>query len=387
MHFSRRTPASLAENEITRRLRARGRPAFDLTETNPTRVGLSPSDEEIAAALSTCGSSRYEPEPFGTREACEIVADRALPRGASIDPGRIILTASTSEAYTFLFKLLCDPGDFVLVPEPSYPLFPHLAALEAVRAIPYRLRPRAGERGWEIDAVSLEAGLAAGARAVVAVHPNNPTGSFLRHSEARMLDSLAAASGAAVISDEVFAGFAFARPADAAENLAGGAREALTFSLGGLSKSCGLPQMKLAWIVAGGPDELVSEAFDRLAIIADAYLSVATPVQRALGALLDCGERAADRIRERVSTNLEALGREFGPALEAPEGGWSAALRLPEGADDEAFVLGLLEGEDVLVHPGFFFDYPPPSRIVVSLLPEPDLFSEACGRMARAMGR
>lgn len=198
-----------------------------------------------------------------------------------------------------------------------------------------------------------------------------------------MLDSLAASAGAAVISDEVFAGFAFARPADAAENLASRAAQALTFSLGGLSKSCGLPQMKLAWIFAGGPGDLVTEALARLSIIADAYLSVSTPVQRAAQALFECGAAASAKISARISENLAELRGRFGAALEEPEGGWSAALRLPDGSDDESFVLRLLETEDVLVHPGFFFDYPAPARIVVSLLPVPQVFSEACGRMDR----
>jgi alanine-synthesizing transaminase len=387
MPFSRRTPAVLSENPISRAIRARPRPYLDLTESNPTRTGLSPGAAALRRALATSRGSVYAPHPRGLRSAREGIARRARGRGEPIDPDRIVLAASTSEAYSQILKLLCDPGDTVLVPQPSYPLFDHLTDLEAVRRLPYRLEFSAQ---WAIDRETVEQGLANGARAVFCVHPNNPTGSFLSGEDLDWLDRRAAEASAAVVCDEVFLDYRFSAELPPAPSAAPRARGALTFSLGGLSKSCALPHVKLAWIAVGGPEALVAEAMERLDLISDTYLSVASSVQEALPALLSIGERAAERVRKRLAGNLAELDATVaslpdraGASRLPVEGGWSAALRLPATLDEEETVLALLAEEDVLVHPGFFFGYPFEAVLVLSLLPEPGAFREAMFRIAR----
>ncbi len=385
MRFSRRTPGDLAENRIARSLRGRTRPYLDLTESNPTRAGLSPAEEEIARAFSRPGIGLYRPDPRGLLSAREAVAGYYRERGVEADPDRLFLTASTSEAYAFLFKLLCDPGEAVLLPEPSYPLFDHLTDLEGIRRISYRLLP---EGHWGIDLSGVEAGLAAGARAVLLVNPNNPTGTFLKGHELAELARLAAARGAALISDEVFLDFAFGPDPARVPVAAAAAGEALAFSLGGLSKSCALPQVKLAWILAAGPEREIGEALPRLELIADTYLSVSTPAQIALPALLEAGAGSAAAIRRRVRENLASLDRllaelpaSAGVARLPSEGGWYAILRLPSTRSEEELVLALLEEHGVLVQPGWFFNFPCEAFLVVSLLPEPDVFREGAVRV------
>lgn len=375
----------MEENAIARALSARTRPWFDLTQTNPTRAGLSPPAEKIAAMLSEPGIASYHPEPKGMAPARQAIAAYCSARGARVDPERIFLTASTSEAYTFLFKLLCDPGDAVLVPEPGYPLFEHLAELEAVRQLAYRLDPAAR---WGIDLGDIEEGLAGGARAVILVSPNNPVGSFVKIHELAAVEELAARYGAAVICDEVFLDFPFGRGPERIGIAAGGEVPALTFSLGGLSKSCGLPQLKLAWILMNGPANVCEEAGRRLDLIADTYLSVATPVQLALPGLLRIGEEAARRIRQRTQRNLDILDSAVaslppsaGISRLAVEGGWSATLRVPAAGGEEEIVLFLLEREDVLVHPGWFFNFPAEGFLVLSLLPQEEVFRQAAARL------
>lgn len=375
----------MAENRLALALRRRTRPYIDLTESNPTRAGLSPTDEEISAALSRPGIGSYRPDPRGLLSAREAVADYYRGRGAAVDPEDLVLTASTSEAYGFLFKLLCDPGEAILVPEPSYPLFDHLTDLEGIRRIPYRLLP---ESHWGIDLASVETGLDAGARAVLIVNPNNPTGTFLKSHELVEIDRLAAARGAALISDEVFLDYALRPDSRRISVAAAAAGEALTFSLGGLSKSCALPQMKLAWILAGGPRGEIAQAMPRLELIADTYLSVSTPVQVALPALFDAGARAAAAVRERVRGNLDTLDALLATLAAAAgvsrlpaEGGWSATLRFPSTCNEEEMVLRLLEEQDVLVQPGWFFNFPFETIAVASLLPEAGSFREGIGRI------
>jgi aspartate/methionine/tyrosine aminotransferase len=382
--FSRRTPNDLTENEITRAIRRRSRPYIDLTESNPTRVGLSPSPEELSGAFARTDMSEYEPAARGIPGAREAVSSRLRHQGIPADADRIVLTSSTSEAYGFLFKLLCDPGETVLVPEPSYPLFEHLTALEGVTLETYRLLP---EAHWAPDFASLQAGLSRGARAVLIVHPNNPTGSFWRRDDLAELLALAARHMAAVVSDEVFFDYPMAADAARATSAAAADSPGLTFSLGGLSKSCALPQMKLAWIHVGG--RKAEEALARLDVIADAYLSVSTPVQAALSALFRVGTVAAQRVRLRIKENLASLDRALkgdpaGRVTRLPvEGGWSAVLRLPSVRSEEEFVLRLLAHGDVLVHPGWFFGFPTDGVAVVSLLPRPAAFSEGIGRLVR----
>jgi alanine-synthesizing transaminase len=381
---------SLTENPIARALRSRGRPYDDLTESNPTRVGLSPSLEGLRNVLEGPGLESYVPDPRGLPTAREAISKYYRDRDAKVDPGRIVLTASTSEAYGYLFKLLCDPGDCVLVPAPSYPLFEYLTDLETVRRAVYPLDP---ESRWGVGRSAIEKGLAQGARALLTVHPNNPTGSFLTRDELGWLDAVLGSAGAALICDEVFLDYAFDSDRSRAGVAAAAARNTLTFSLGGLSKSCGLPQLKLAWIAAGGPAALVEAALQRLELIADTYLSVSTPVQRVLPLLLPMSAPVVEKIRARVQSNLVCLD---GALANLPaslgvhrlplEGGWYATLRVPAVQSEESLVLGLLESQDVLVQPGFFYDFPSEAFLVVSLIAETAKFRRAAVRLAGGVG-
>jgi aspartate/methionine/tyrosine aminotransferase len=292
---------------------------------------------------------------------------------ASIRPEYVVLTASTSEAYALLFKLLCDAGDEVLVPRPSYPLFELLTRLDNVREVPYRL-DRDG--AWRIDRVSVERGCSPLTRAVLVVSPNNPTGSRLVRSDREWLVAFARAHGLALIADEVFADYPLS-PAGEADSLLG-ERRVLTFTLGGLSKSAGLPQMKLAWMVASGPDALVGQALERLSVIADSYLSVSTPVQLAADRLIELGAPVRAAIQARLTQNLHELIRLAGERPEMtvyrPEGGWSVVCRVPAILSDDDFVVRLIEEQGVVVHPGYFFDLDGDGHLVLSLLPPPEHF-------------
>jgi aspartate/methionine/tyrosine aminotransferase len=390
MLFSRRTPADLAENPLTRALKERRTPFVDLTISNPTLTGLSPSEEEIREALSTEGSSSYAPHPRGTVLAREAVSAYYRERGANVPPERIVLTASTSEAYGFLFKLIGDPGDRLLVPEPSYPLFDHLIRLEGLSEAPYALRHSPLDGRWRVDLASVERGLDAGCRAMLSVHPNNPTGNFVTGDERRRISALLDPDRHAVISDEVFLDF----PVEDVAGRGGVAAEAssgpLAFSLGGLSKSCALPQMKLAWIAVGGEPAAANEALERLDLIADTYLSVATPVQRALPKLFEAGTRAAARVRDRIARNLAALDRALAALPSASrfpvEGGWSVVVRLPMPEPHRDLALLLLDRGGVLAQPGWFFNFGGDDLVVLSLLLEPGVFDEGLARIAAAFG-
>jgi aspartate/methionine/tyrosine aminotransferase len=390
--FSARLAWDRSENALARRERehrAAGQPIIDLTESNPTRVGLPYPTEALRDALGAGAVHGYHPAPFGLTSAREAIAHGYRAVAAPIDAGQIVVTASSSESYALLFKLLCDPGDAVLVPEPSYPLFDYLARLEGVRPIGYRL---AYDGDWHIDFDSLaaaqaRAGTATGgrARALVVVNPNNPTGSFVGASDLARLAEVAAAGELAVISDEVFADYRFAGtgapPAPCLAAAPAMATRALTFSLGGLSKASGLPHLKLGWIAVAGPPPLARDALSRLELINDTYLSAAGPVQRALPQLLDLGAGIRTAIQHRVARNRSRLGalHEGSPCtcLNAG-GGWTAILRVPDlagdGASDEQWALRLLVEDGVLVHPGYLFDMPSGAYLVMSLLPEPDTF-------------
>lgn len=365
--FSSRLPPSLAPNRISLAVdaaRARG-PLVDLTESNPTVVGLPYPRDAILAALADPRALTYEPTPHGLPAARAAVAAYYARHGHAVDPARVTLTASTSEAYAWLFKLLCDPGDDVLVPTPSYPLFDYLAALECVRPVTYPLRYHAG---WFLDVEEVRRALTPRTRAILVVNPNNPTGSFLTRDEARALCDLAAARDLALVSDEVFADYAFSPDAARVPTLVG-ETAALTFCLSGLSKLVGLPQLKLGWIVVGGPPARRAAAEARLELIADSYLSVAAPVQHAAPRLLalvdDVGAAIAARVRDNRARVAAAVAGTAAQLLDAA-GGWSAVVRLPSTRSEEEWVLQLL-GDGVLVHPGFFFDLPP-TCVVISLL-------------------
>jgi hypothetical protein len=368
--------------------RRQGRPILDLTESNPTRVGLDYPVEAIRRAIADPGIAAYDPSPRGLRAAREAVAAWHRRRGWNVDPERIVLTASTSEAYALLFKLLADPGETVLVPRPSYPLFDFLAALESVRPVPYPLHL---DGGWSLDLEAVERLAAARGpgrpRAIVTVNPNNPTGTALSPDELAALEAIAARHDLAIVSDEVFFDYLDSRsggsevPGRRAVSVLEGEGRALSFVLGGLSKSCGLPQMKLGWIAIRGPEASASEALERLELIADTYLSVGTPVQQGAAALLGLGEGIRDQIASRVRHNRAALAAAIGPSspcrVLSSDGGWYAVVQIPAVKSEEDTVLALLEQDDVLVHPGYFFDFPREAFLILSLLPEPSRFAEA----------
>ena len=381
--FSSRVPGELLPNRIAA-AREASPPRFDLTVSNPTGCGIAyPPD--LLAPLADPEGLAYRPHPRGLRVARTAAAREYRRHGLEVDPERVLLTASTSEAYAFLFKLLAEPGEAVLVPTPSYPLFEHLANVEGIAAVPYRLDT---EAGWRLDLPAL-AHAPENARALVVVHPNNPTGSFVHPDDAAAVAALAAERGWALIADEVFLDYPLSGGPGASMSFA--ARdEVLIFTLGGLSKSVGLPQLKLAWIVTGGPQPAVTTALDRLEFIADTFLSVATPVQLALPDLLHRGSAVREAILERCRRNLVALrhvaSRVPAVALLEPGGGWSAVLRFPAVLAEEELVLELLREDGVAVHPGYFFDFPMEGVLVVSLLPESAVFAEGVERLLARIG-
>ncbi len=386
--FSSRLPHSPTPNALSdqlARLRERRIPYVDLTESNPTRVGLAyPPD--LLQPLADAASLVYEPAPLGLPAARQAVAGDFRRRGVPIDPQHIVLTASTSEAYALLFKLLCNPGDRVAVPVPSYPLFEYLTRLEGVEVDAYALEY---DGAWEVNFESLRCALTARTRAVLVVSPNNPTGSVLARREVERFAALCAERELALIGDEVFADYPLRPRAEAARSVLD-QECALTFSLGGLSKSAGLPQVKLGWIGLGGPPPLVARALEGLELICDTYLSVSTPVQQAAEALLGRGGEIRDRIAARTRANLDRLqsvaARYPACRLLAPEAGWYAVLQLPATRSEEEMVLDLLERERILVHPGYFFDFPREAFLVVSLLPPEAPFGDAVERLLARLG-
>ena len=379
--FSRRLPPDLAPNRLALR-RAALPPLFDLTVSNPTRAGIA-FPEGLLRPLADPRGLVYDPDPCGLPAARAAVADERARLGRPVDPASIVLTASTSEAYALLFKLLCDPGEAVLVPVPSYPLFEHLAALEGVRAEPYRLDPGQGFQP------ALPAAPPPGAKAVVAVHPNNPTGTLLDAASGEALVAWCARHGLALVVDEVFLDYPL-DPARVPRSFAG-TREVLTFVLGGLSKTAGLPQLKLAWTLVSGPEAPRARALEALAFAADSYLSVGTPVQAALAEILVASRPVREAILARCRAHLAALRAALAPlpgvSMVEPDGGWSVVLRYPAVVGGEELALALLEEDRVLVQPGWFYDLPGDGWLVVSLLPEPAHFAEGVSRLARRLAR
>ncbi len=381
------------------RLRAGGVDVVDLTASNPTRVGLRYPPGLFDALASPAGLV-YAPAPRGlpaarravaswlTRAAHEALGENSagarIAAAPSIDPDRIVLTASTSEAYACLFKLLCDPGDRVLAPQPSYPLLEHLARLEGVELAPYPLRYHGT---WETDVAALRAAVDSRTRAVVVVNPNNPTSSCLARADHAALTALCRAHGLRLIVDEVFGRYPLDPAPDSVRSVLPEPAGVLTFVLGGLSKAIGLPQVKLGWIVVDGPVTEADAALDALDLVLDTYLSVSTPVQLATERLLAEGAVVAEQIRARVTGNHRTLGRLAAahPAatMLRAEGGWYAVLRVPATAPEETLALDLLERQRILVHPGYFFDFPHEAFLVVSLLPDPARFEAAAARVLR----
>lgn len=393
--FSSRVRHAMGANRLALALdkrRSAGLPIVDLTLSNPTRAGF----DYPPALLKPLADPRglfYEPKPFGLPAARQAVSGDFSRRGAVVPAERIVLTSSTSEAYSLLLKLLCDPGDAVLAPRPGYPLVEHLTDLDAVTLEPYALEFHGS---WTIDIDGLRQALALAnangrpVRAVIMISPNNPTGSIVTPEEARAVAALAREHEVALIVDEVFADYPMCArgltPVSALVN-----DEALTFSLGGLSKTVGLPQLKLGWIGVSGPAGLVDEAMERLETICDAYLSVSTPVQAAASDLLRDGAGVRAQIHTRVRDNLERLktisAAHPACSLLPPDGGWYAVLQVPAIKAEETLVLDLLDRAGILVHPGYFFDFEREAFLVVSLLPAPTVFLPALEKMFGEIGR
>jgi alanine-synthesizing transaminase len=378
--FSKRIHWSLEENDLSRALarkKASGAAILDLTESNPTRAGITYPRAAILESFDDDRLLEYTPDPRGVTSTREAVSHYYGERGAEVHPESIFLTASTSEAYGFLFKLLCDPGDEILVPRPSYPLFDFLASLDGVAPLPYRLQ---FDGTWHIDFDSLEAAITPKTRAVVAVHPNNPTGSYVTREDRERLFGLRVP----LIVDEVFLDYPLSKvPAESFADAAQG----MVFVLSGLSKLAGLPQMKLGWIAIAGGSQNRTDAAILLEHIADAYLSVGTPVQVAASALIARGAETRRAILERIGRNLESLRSAVtsspSSTLLLPEGGWYAPLRLPAVRASEDWALALLEDESVYVHPGSFFGFDTEGYLVVSLLTPHDDFGEGIQRIVR----
>ncbi|HKA16499.1 MAG TPA: pyridoxal phosphate-dependent aminotransferase [Myxococcota bacterium] len=382
--FSHRSAFERAPNALALAVesaRARRARIVDLTESNPTAAGFA-APPALLAALSHPRGARYEPHPLGHPEARFAVAEELVAGGVTASADRIALVCSTSEAYSLAFRLLCDPGDRVLVPRPGYPLLEHLARADGVELCPYRL---AYDGSWHIDLADLRGrAREPRARAVVCVNPNNPTGSFASRDEVRALAEL----GLPIVSDEVFAAYAFARETPPAPSLldaanGGGPRAPLVLALGGLSKYAALPQLKLAWMIADGRE--APEALARLEILADAYLSVATPVQLALPLIFALARETRAAIAARLARNLAEAARAVegtAATLLRAQGGWYAVLRLPATRSDDEWALGLLAEHSVLVQPGWLYDFEGGPFAVISLLvPEP-AFAEGVAAIA-----
>ena len=382
--FSSRTPVGLPPNRLTLALaeaRASGQAVIDLTLSNPTRAGFDyPSD--LLAPLSDPDALIYAPEPLGLPAARHAIARQYARRGFDVAPDRIVLTASTSEAYSLVFKLLCDPGDEVLVPRPSYPLFDHLTRLDAVRVSAYDLEYHGR---WSIDLEGVERAFSSNTRAVLCVHPNNPTGSFVSPSELDRLAAMCVGRDVAIVADEVFSDYELVPGAARGAARLLDRRDVLVFGLGGLSKSIGLPQVKLGWIAIAGPDATVEHALERLEFASDMYLGVSTPVQLAASELLDRGASIRRQIQARVSANFQYLCSRpieaTGCRVLAAEGGWYSVVQVPAYESEEELVLKLLARDRVLVHPGYFYDFPHEAFLIVSLLLPETEFREGVSRL------
>jgi alanine-synthesizing transaminase len=387
------TPSPLAARAAQRR--ARGLPLLDLADANPTRVGLVEPPAVLAAALLAAArdpaSARYEPDPRGPHAAREALAEAYRQEGVALSPEHLVLTAGTSEGYAHLFRVLADPGDLVHLPAPGYPLFEHLAAMEGVEAQRYPLRePERGAR-WRIDVPALEASLEPRSRAVLLIHPHNPTGSHVDPADLAALRALAAGRRLTLVSDEVFAGSALV-PGAPPSALSGAGAGPLHCVLSGVSKRLALPQLKVAWIAVAGPAALRDEALARLEFAADAYLAVSPLLAAALPALLAHGATIGAALRARVAANRARLAAALsgsGAALLPAEAGWAAIVRVPGAFDEEALALALLDGPGLLAQPGFLFDLEPAdaagapcAHLVLGLLAEPERFARGAEALA-----
>jgi len=383
--FSRRTDWPLSSNQFSidlEDLRNSDTLILDLTESNPTNCGFSYLENGIIKSLAEAVNLCYTPTPRGNLCAREAICDYYREKGLKVDPQQIFLTSSTSEAYTYLFRLLVDPGEQVLFPCPSYPLFSFLGDLNDVRIDTYTL---AYEKKWNINLNSMRRALCDDAKAIVLVNPNNPTGSYIRHRELEAINVLCCKQNISLICDEVFADFIFDQTDDYVSLV--GNDQVLTFVLGGISKTLGLPQMKLSWIVINGPQNLVHVSTERLEVIADTYLSVNTPTQNALPQWLDNRKTIQTEITNRIKNNLSFLKKRIagtnGCEVLVADGGWYAIVKIPDTYNEEQWVLTFLNEDHVAVHPGYFFDFPSGTFIIVSLLPMMDTFEDGIKRIVK----
>jgi alanine-synthesizing transaminase len=385
--FSDRTNWKLTRNRLTEALddvRSRGASVLDLTISNPTRAGLRYDQPLILQSLASPRAMDYDPQPKGLLSARQALADYYNEHDVrGFDPERLVLTTSTSEGYSFVFRLLCNPDDELLVPKPSYPLFEFLADLQDVKLVPY---PLIYDHGWQMDFPSLQKALTKRTRGVVVVHPNNPTGSYVRPHEQESLNHFCREHELALIADEVFLDYAHDRLGrrSFATN-----QDVLTFTLSGVSKISALPQMKVAWIATSGPAAEVEAAQARLEVIADTYLSMNAPIQWATPVLLDQRKGIQQQLLDRVLGNLAELDRLLARQKACRrlhvEGGWYAVLRVPVTQTDEELAIALLRRKSVLVHPGHFYDFPSEGYLVLSLIGPEAEFAEAIGRVLELM--
>ena len=383
--FAERTSWNFAPNRLSEALarhRAAGRPLLDLTVSNPTSSGFAFDADAILVALRNPEVRRYEPEPQGLEVARRAVAAYYASRGDAVAVQDIFLNASTSEAYSYIFRTLCNPGDEVLIPAPSYPLLSLLADIQDIKLVRYAL---IYDHGWQIDFHILQQSITQRTRAAVVVNPNNPTGHFVKPSEITRLNEVCRERKLALIADEVFLDFALSEPTPLSFATS---PDALTFAMSGLSKICGLPQMKLAWLVVSGPEELQRQALKRLELIADTYLSVSTPVQLATPGFLELRRSFQTQLMSRVRENLAELDRQLEAHASCRrlqvEAGWYAVLRVPATRPDEELAIELLERKQVYVHPGHFYDFPADGFLVVSLIVESQQFAEGIRRVLSA---
>ena len=386
--FAGRTNWNLTTNKLTQALaghRASGREVLDLSVSNPTECGFRYDQKAIMRALCSPASLEYHPDPKGLEQARRAVAGYYEGRGGMVKPEEIILTTSTSQAYSYVFRLLCNPGDELLIPTPSYPLFDFLADIQDVKLKRY---PLIYDHGWQIDFHGLQQAMTERTRGVIVVHPNNPTGHFTKPAEMAQLSQICATRQMTIIADEVFLDFALEeqRPQSFTSS-----QEALTFTLSGLSKISGLPQMKFAWLATSGPENLKTEALSRLEMIADTFLSMNAPVQLAAAAFLEQRYSFQSQLMQRVRNNLKELAGQLAAQRHCSrlelEGGWYAVLRVPATRSDEELAIALLQEKDVYVHPGHLYDFHQEGILVVSLITPESVFATGLARLLEVVTR
>jgi len=383
MQFSSRTDWTLTPNKLTARLseiEASGAQILDLTESNPTQAGFQYPSDVVLSSLTDPKNLTYHPAPMGLQEARETIAEYYDSKGIYVNSNQILITASTSEAYSMVFRLIANAGEYILMPRPSYPLFHFLAGLSDVELTPYALTY---QKDWKIDFEDIRHSFKPKkTKGIVVVNPNNPTGSYIKKDELTKLNQFAEGNQLCLISDEVFSDFQWEKKIEGIASLAGN-QKSLTFTLSGISKVLGLPQMKLSWIVVSGPKEIVKQSLERLEIISDTYLSVNTPVQNSLHHWIRLKDKMQKQILKRVLSNRAFLQKYGQFELLNAEGGWYAVVKLPKGKTEEEWVLEFLEKDHVLVHPGYFYDFPGESYAIVSLLSETSVFEEAVAKISK----